>query len=195
MVTDSAERALRNFHVDGVLGPEPANLCNILIYGSSPSSANPLVGINPNLICALLCCRSTEREKRSGFADVTRLGVSKKWKLGVARLIRRRRGWVHSLWRMLSMATPVMSRGITWLREIEFYVFKKFVRIMESLKVRNLSRLLHRHRCCSDFVQTQYLTSKFWVRLVISYGSLSSLLIVKLKIFIIISIDFYNLVG
>jgi len=33
------------------------------------------------------------------------------------------------------------------------------------------------HRYCSDFVWTQYLTSKFQVLLVISYGSLSSLLL------------------
>ena len=59
----------------------------------------------------------------------------------------------------------------------KFYVFKKFVQTMESLKVRNLSRLLHRHKYCSDFVWTWYLTSNFWVRLVISYGSLSSLLL------------------
>ena len=49
----------------------------------------------------------------------------------------------------------------------EFYVFKKFVRTMESLKVRNAQTY------CSDFVRTWYPTSNFRVRLVISYGSLS----------------------
>ena len=43
------------------------------------------------------------------------------------------------------------------------YVFKKIVRTMESLKVRNLSGLSHRHRYCSEIVII-ILASLFTVR-------------------------------